>query len=219
MNDEIQLLETSMKQSILKENFGDISIDLAESFIDNLMNDETVSVVIKEIPIIKSIYAVGKTILGLRQKSFTRKLLKFLCYTEDIPIEKREEFINSLDEKTEKKASEIILQVLDNLDHDKKVEYFANLMKAKINGHISIETFLRLSKVLQDVFYFDLIKLVNYRKDTPDRGLSTESLLSVGLIYQSVIDGGSFSDGKLVHKHMYRLTELGYALGKYGSGH
>jgi hypothetical protein len=49
---------------------------------------------LKEIPIIGSIYKLSKAALSIRDRLFTKKLLIFISQLKDIPSQERQEIIN-----------------------------------------------------------------------------------------------------------------------------
>lgn len=210
-NDIIDI-ENSFDISFLRKNFEGISIDIAESIIDQAIENE----IIKEIPIVKTIHSVGKTILGIKQLAFKRKVLKFLVYTSDLSTEEKQRFISSMDEATEKRTSEVLLHFLDQFDNDKKIKVLSNLIKAKIKENISIDIFIRLSRIVEMSYYSDLVKLEDYyggRGTDGYNGCVTHSLISVGLVY--------FPHSNIRFKTQsislgYDLTDNGRNLLKYG---
>lgn len=203
MDTEIVKIEDSFRNSFIHESFKDIALDITESAIDNLIEND----IIKEIPIIKTIYAIGKTVLGIKQNAFARKIIKYLFLTDTIAKTDLANFMEDLDSKTEKRSAEVLLHLLDNYDNDKKVEVLANLTRAKIKGEIDIETFLRLATIIKDSFYYDLCSLNNYKNDVKSFGMSTESLMRQNLVYLSIVD---------FNNNRYKLTMTGNALLLFG---
>ena len=67
MDQEIDEIEKNFITSFINNDLIDVSIEVSESVIDSLIDNE----LLKEIPVLKTVLAVGKTILGIRLKSYT----------------------------------------------------------------------------------------------------------------------------------------------------
>ena len=215
MDKDIDKIEKSFTTSFINNDLIDVSIDVSESVIDSLVDNE----LLKEIPVLKTVLAVGKTILGIRLKSYTRKLIKLLFYTKDMPSEDKRKFIESLNVENDVRPAEILLQLLDSFENDVKVKILSNLISAKINNNITNIEFLRMSYVVKTTFYQDLLNLHRYSTwgSEHERG-SSDILISAGLIFQK-INGIKELDkviGLSFHRGKYYLTDLGNNLFYYG---
>ena len=62
MDQEIDEIEKSFTISFINNDLMDVSIEVSESVIDSLVDNE----LLKEIPVLKTVLAIGKTILGIR---------------------------------------------------------------------------------------------------------------------------------------------------------
>lgn len=80
-------------------------------------------------------------------------------------------------------------------------------MRAKINGEISIDNFVRLCQVIERLPYVDFKNLVKYEVDYSELG-TDDVLSSSGVIYNSVIDANGGDK--------YRLNYMGKLLLRYG---
>lgn len=196
---------------------------ISQSTIDALNNHYTGSIVKtgKDIAI-----AAGDSFFGLasiaksvasvpaqyRENEFVRKLLSFLYNVDSITVEERQKVLCSIAEKSDDYVGNILLNLIDRIDHIEKINIMVNLFIAVAKNEIDGEMFLRLSTVLCYVPFVDLKHLSEYQKDIYQPCIS-ETLFASGLIYQSVIDGGtSESSGT----DLYHISHLGHQLAKYG---
>ena len=83
------------------------------------------------------------------------------------------------------------------------------MMRAKVNGEISIENFVRLCLVIEKLPYVDFCNLEKYKQDYSEVG-TDDILSSAGVIYNSVIDANAGDK--------YKLNYIGKLLLRYGMG-
>lgn len=187
------------QESFCSKYFLDISIDIIDKRIESLVVDGLLS----EVPILKALsrlYQAGKDI---QKGRLLKKTMVFLFETKDILPDERRRFVEEYTETSKDLGSELMLVALDRFDNVNKVKYYSNLLRAKIDKFISIEDFIRVENALEKVPITDLIQLDKYINDNYCPGES-ESLYSVGLVFQSVINVG--------HTSKYRLTKTGYQM-------
>lgn len=209
---EESLVKTIVSEDLI-ENFGAIS--------EALLDSEIVDGVIQNIPFFDILYKTGKIALSVRDKIFEKKLLYFLLELKDIPADKRNNFIQELEEKSGQRAGETLLMLIERLDNVRKTKIIANLLKAKINGDINIEKFLRLSAIVDRGFLNDLEKLSLFK--SPEGAYEediSESLHSLGLLYIFVSEfvdtidqnNPTFNNSG----NNFKITNTGLDLLKYG---
>jgi hypothetical protein len=218
MNEDINIYD-----SIVSKGIGDITSDLMEAGIDQLLDNGF----LKDIPII----GIGFKLLGLGKNIsdsvYAKKILKFLFELKDIPQEKREEFVSGLgDEKQSKRAGENVMVILNKLDDINKASIVGKLLKATILNRINYSDFIRLSHIVDKVFLYDLIEL----KQNPQLYNISPDLKSIlhqnGLLYQTIKDHREWD--KYVQEMTggspritppsfeYKVNEYGQKLIKYG---
>ena len=86
------------------------------------------------------------------------------------------------------------------------------LLKAKLDGELSIDNFIRQTCTLQLVPYVDLKHLPDYLESIATR-YDTYMQLAAGLLYQSVIGIDGFEESAA---NLYQLNESGLLFVKYG---
>jgi hypothetical protein len=190
----------------------DLSTDLTEIAIDTIFTDG----ILKEIPIVKSIVAISKAGLAIKDMHFAKKILTFFqeFHKGNISQEKRDEFLNKLitDTPYRQDVMEQIIIYNDRFLITAKSKILANLLLAHVNGNIDWETFSETSQSLESI---------------NSRGLKAMSKLhGSGQMYQSfasqiepMIDGFlliAAGIAYLINGRTARLNKLGLCLLKYG---
>lgn len=204
MEENNNLVE-SFENSLLSDDKKDLIATVGDTSIDAIVSNGALDG-IPILGILNGIYKVGKNVQTLR---LCKKVAKFLYDANSISQSDKERFIKEYTEINKEKGTELLLNVIDKIDNINKIERLANLMKAKVNGEISIENFVRLSLVIEKLPYVDFCNLEKYKQDYSEVG-TDDILLSAGVIYNSVIDA---NDGD-----KYKLNYIGKLLLRYGIG-
>ncbi|MFM9989172.1 hypothetical protein [Flavobacterium sp.] len=207
--------------SVKSEAIKELSSEILETTFD-LMTD---SEVLKEIPI----FGLGFKSYGLYQtlteSFFVKKLMKFLFELKEIPFDKRQKFIQDLEDKEETtKAGEKLLITLTRLNDADKATIIGRLFKHTILGEIEFNDFNRLSHIIDNAFTNDLMLL----KKNPHLGYIDENIKSnlnqLGLLKQSISDFQKHqefldrqgSGSKAIPKLQYEANEYCKILINYG---
>jgi hypothetical protein len=157
-NTSLTNLENSLKDSIASENL----IESFGAFSEALLDSEIPDGVLQNIPFFDVLYKLGKASLSVRDHFFAKKVFKFLFEIKEITAEERAIFLIDLETKTEQKAGEVIMMLIERLDNMEKPKIIANLFKAKVKNRITISNFLRLSSVVDKAYFIDLKKLNSF---------------------------------------------------------
>lgn len=224
MSEDVTLneLQNSLEETIGAEKILEITGEVSEALIDSLLQSE----ILKNIPFFGTFYKAGQIALAVKDRIFAKKVLKFLIGIKDIDSKDRIKFIEELENETGQKAGEVLIMLLDRLDNMGKPRIIANLLKAKICGHITIEDFLKIAYIIDKAYLPDLQKLEGYynMRGYP-KGLYlkevSESLYNLGLLditYKAVKD-----DKSLFAKSMwggsndrYKINRIGCAIFEHG---
>lgn len=205
-NDSVEKLELKLVDSIKSEELTELSLDIGESFLDAIMDDG----VAQNIPIFGVFYKVGKASLGMRDYYFMKKVYSFLFNIKDVSAQDRSKFLRDLESADNaQRAGETLITLLDRFDNMGKPVILANLVKAKVKDKIDSVNFLRLSSIVEKSFLPDLRKLNEYERSKLFHGHETESLRSLGVIHQILMD----ANGK---NNLYSITNLGKDLLEFG---
>jgi hypothetical protein len=151
-------ISNSLTETIKKSDLKDMSVDIVEVFTDEFLEEG----IIKELPIIKTIFSIYKTGISIKDKLFIKKILYFLNELKSVEINKRTELINKIDssEAYKTKVGEKLLLILDRVDEYEKAEIIGKLFKGFLNEKIDYDSFVRCSKIVESVVPEDLIWFV-----------------------------------------------------------
>lgn len=141
---------------------------------------------------------------------FFRKFTTYILDLSDTTLEERAKFSKEIEDAAQDYPGNVLLGMIDRLDNINKQNILANLTKARINEHISIEDYFRLSSMLERIPYVDLKLLPLYKDSYYDETGDTELLYATGALNLSVLDP---NDG-----NKYVLSQLGTKLLYYGMG-
>ena len=174
-------MKEQLAEIIKSDGLKDITFDLIENALDDSISND----VIKEIPVLKSIYSLGKIFNSITDRIFIKKAMNVLLELGDINPQQREKLISDLDDKNEK-GSEKILMAIDKLETTRKCIVFGRLCKLKALDKIGKDDFLRLTKLIQDAYLDDLILITDFVKGKGEKIHEGDywSIISLGLIYQ-----------------------------------
>lgn len=137
---------------IAKSNdLKDITTDIVETVLDNSIQDE----ILKAFPVTKTILAFKNIYSSISDRLFIKKAMIVLLELGEIDEEKRNYFINELDDDF-CKGSEKLLLSIEKLETYEKCKIFGKLCKLRALGKIEASMFLQLTKVLQDAFLDNL---------------------------------------------------------------
>jgi hypothetical protein len=202
----------SFEKTLKNTDLQNVSIDLAEVAIDQLINDG----VFKDIPILGTIYGVGKAALQIREILFLKKIIYFLTEIKDVPPYKREQMVETINtsEKFRTKVGEKLLFIIDRCEDYEKAQIIAKLFKAFINETIDYNDFLRSSSIVDRIMIEDLYWFVNHEVEG-EMFYELDDLISTGLLTFTVEDQ-SDRDLKLPSKYELRayVSDIGSKIRK-----
>lgn len=203
----IKDFETSVQNSAeAEELFGDTTDDIIA-----VANQHGF---IEKIPILGWVVKTQEAFQDFRNLVFCKKIYRFLIFTSRYSKKQIADFFEEYSSANQENGYESMLLVLERLDNYNKVEVMSNLLKAKLEGRISIDNFIRLTSSLQIVPYVDLRCLPDYMESIGIRH-DTYMLLAAGLLYQSEI--GVDGVGREDSNH-YQLNDNGVLFVRYGLG-
>ncbi|MBN1763740.1 MAG: hypothetical protein JW860_00650 [Sedimentisphaerales bacterium] len=218
-----EAIEGKLIKSLKVDKLKELASDYAELGLDSILDEG----IVKDIPIIKSIASIAKIGLNIRDKLFTKKLLNFFKHAADTSKEQREAFIQKYCSNT-KRFEETILLILEQADNIEKPAIIGKIFKYCILGEINYEQSLRLSSMVNKVYWKDLLDWSKCRLDGYPKFEITEhcySLVTSG-IYESCLEekrAMTIGDlGKAVQKEIlvisYKLSHYGVVLHKIING-
>ena len=142
-----QTITDSLALEIARPTFG-IASDYAELALDGL----TESPLVKEIPVVKSLFALYKTGMAIRERHFVKKLLMFLreFHADSTDNERTREFREKIetDSAFRERVTEHLLVIIDRFVTNEKAQILAQLFRAHVRGEVLWEDFVSLSIAL-----------------------------------------------------------------------
>lgn len=147
-------LVRSFIDSILTPEGRDTLVDWAELGLDNLLTNEA----LRELPLVKTVLGVAKGTLGLRDRFLVQKVGRFLISLGEVEEEEKQKFLQRLSEseRYRTKVMDHLLLLIDRLDDADKANIIGELFKATIREEIAIDTFLKLSAIVETAYISDL---------------------------------------------------------------
>lgn len=149
------------------------------------------------------VHTLRKLPQSLHDEIFWTKFKLFLDGTIRNELEWKE--FSQMIDNSEANAFRLI-NYIDKAESCKKIKYFSRVTRSLIEEKIDKKTFFRVFNIITQVLEEDLdFLLQNYKVKKFEYNNNIQGLLNVGLVYQSVVDGGN-SNGK--SQHQYSFTPL-----------
>lgn len=132
---------------------------------------------------IKSLKAV-KRIASIPTALFMRKFERYCKGLTSIPLEKRQKYMKLLGKKKFNKESVFVLNVLNRIEENEKIQLFLQLLSAKMEGTIDDNEYRRLMILTDRTLYSDLLYLKDNITNDPVKLNSDEDygLIASGLL-------------------------------------
>ena len=178
---------------IKSKELKDISIELVEKALDSNVTNE----IAKEFPILKSIIAVRNIYTSYSDRIFIKKAMNALLELGETNWKERVELTSDLDDKNSTGVEKILIAI-NHLETIEKCKVFGRLCKLKALGKIDIDSFKRITKLIQDAYLDDLRLLPDFSKRLEEKKKKKSSynndsyismeeyypLMNLGLIFQ-----------------------------------
>ncbi|OFX75919.1 MAG: hypothetical protein A2X12_11950 [Bacteroidetes bacterium GWE2_29_8] len=146
----IKKLKEDFELAIFEKEI-DVLIDYANIAIEEIFSNE----IMKNIPIVKTIYSFVKINIAIRERSFIRKLFVFLksLHEENINIESLNKFKKKFEEnpKFKEKVLENILVLNERFYEYEKSAILGKLFSSLIKEDISFNRYLEMCSVLDSI--------------------------------------------------------------------
>ena len=179
----------------LFENAYDMSMDYAELALDTIFEDG----VLKEIPIVKTIYSIGKMGFNIKDRHLLKEQLVFIQefkdrrLSEEAKQKHHQRYVDN-PKQAEKELGRVMV-LLDGHTENLQSQILARFYAAFLRGAISWERFAELSEINRRMLITDLPVLEEAFKndglDINDRELyQVDRLISLGLLQNSNRLGG-----------------------------
>lgn len=125
-----------------------------EALVDGVIEDG----LLKELPVVSSLVALGKVGFSIRDRLLTQKIEKFLSEVATLSWSERASAVHELagtDGKQEKVGS-LLLDMLDKADMEEKPRLLGKLFVALGRGEILSDDYLRMVAMINGVYVGDL---------------------------------------------------------------
>lgn len=189
--------------NVIAEDCGDVAGDYLEVGLDSFLDESF----LKEIPVVKTVYALIKTPISLWNAYSMQKLIYFCYHMKDIPKHERIRFVNKAIYH-DKNFGKKLLLTIEKIDDVDKMQMLILLFRAY--GHrdgIDYDTFRKLSLALENVYIKDLTFLkesIDLKKEYVG-GESAIALSNIGFTLWTVMD----SNCNIFESEVYSITPLG----------
>lgn len=130
---------------ILKDEIMSLLTDYGELTLDMFLRDG----IIKELPIVGSIFSMVKISADIRDRIFVIKLINFIEHIEKNT--KWQEKFSDIEECS--KISKQLLYIVDSCDDDKKLKLIGMAFNYMVNGNISREEYFFTANIISKSFY------------------------------------------------------------------
>lgn len=214
------MMLTMMEQDKLIEEFGATMANVSK--VSEALGDGTDEAfhsmfqrgIFDDVPVFGLFVKACNVVSDIQVYRFCKKIFRFVFLTQNCDKEKINAFWKEYATANQENGYEMMLSVLERIDNYNKVDVMANLLKAKLEGKLSIENFIRLTSSLQIAPYVDLQRLPDYMESIAIRH-DTYMLFAAGLLYQSAF--GVDGVGKDDSSH-YQLNDNGVIFVHFGLG-
>lgn len=179
-------IQSAFDKTIIGNQLPESVIDIAETSIDNLLNND----VIKTIPVVKVIAGFLQTGANIQDKLFLKKILVFLQRIESVTEEERKIMIKEIDGsgKHKVKVGEKLLYILDSCDDYTNAENVANLFSAMLKKKITYRQYVQAAQVIARISKDDLDWFISSFIHPHYLDDSASSLAHTGLVYSETSD-------------------------------
>jgi hypothetical protein len=223
---KIQKVSDSLEETIKNSDLQNVTADLAETFIDSMLNDG----ILKDIPVLGTIVGLARSTISLKDRLFLRKVMHFLNEISSVPPEEREAMISQVDssDSFKIKVGEKLLYIVDKCEDHKAASQIAKLFCSFLKGLISYSDFLRGSRIINSIHFEDLelflkesktaIETIEKNSEDPLSEFQ-HRLINVGLCSMSIdtINIRDQDDWKMTNKYIVEGGKTNVHLTKIGS--
>jgi len=171
-------LKKTVVETIKSYDLHSVTKDLAEVALDGLLNEG----LIKDIPFLGSIFGIGKAVLSISDRLFTKKLILFIYELKEMSSEERNQQISKIqtDSGYQDLIGEKLLMIVDKCNDSKKATWVGKLFLCCLKNEIGYKDFIRCSEIINNASLFSLIEVIN-NKHTGIPIDQEDDLISSGL--------------------------------------
>jgi hypothetical protein len=144
----------ALSETLKNDSLHNLAIDLSETALDSLVENN----LLKEIPIIGTLFNITNGFLQIRDQLFLKKIEAFLTVSKKIKVSDRKKMIEEVDnsKKHRLKVGEKLLYILDKCEDWQMAEIISLIFNEFLKGKITYEEFIKISKLLDKLTVYDL---------------------------------------------------------------
>ena len=172
-------LETSLMDSLSSEDGISVIIqESSELFLDSKISEG----LLREIPIVRYIFAAKKGFLDIRDYLFVKKIVCFLREANSSDRTLRDEFVSKIrGEKKEKEVGMHLIELIDKSFGIEKAKIIGKMFVLFLKEKVTYEDFIRISEMIVNAYESDLKYFFDTKGDQiGETGDEVEHLISIG---------------------------------------
>lgn len=156
---------------------------------------------------VKTIKALVEIYKGAKSVSDIFLMKKINAFYEDGDF--NEELVDALQKKSIQEWETIQDSIMHSLTHAEtidKARYTRFLVESLLENRVDYDTFMRFNFILQQLYSFDIPKIVEIKYNVEKNTNLCERLLTLGLVLKEALE---YHEGTLSIVNKYQITELG----------
>jgi hypothetical protein len=180
-------------ESIKSADLASLAGEYAEIGIDAVLSEG----VLRDIPIVGTITALGKLGASINDRIFTKKIVRFLISLAAISEQDRLALIEKLNEEDEfrNKVGERVIEILDRIDSQRKPEMVASVFKAYAEELIDGNTLRRLNHTIERIPAYDITFVRKFAEATAEARIEIPNIILNQLAMAGLANPVSAWDG------------------------
>ncbi len=182
----MEFMDTA-REIIRCENVRESGKELLEDTVDALLGNPVSAA--------KVLVALGKSPFLIREEIFWSKMENYLNGIF-LSENDRSKMCAKLAENGKKRENAVrLIECIDNAETEKTIDYLVNVTRCLLTGFVNLNTFFRIAHIVTHTIVEDLEYLREHIDESElPYDECVQGLLTAGLMYQSIIDGGSLDN-------------------------
>lgn len=162
-------------KSVGSSDFTDLAKEYGELGVDTFISQITDNPLIKEVPILKTIIGVSQGVVALRDKSYLKKIFKFLFQIDKCSKETKDKFEQKMFLHSDEvnKAGEAVWEILEQLSSGEKATMIGKVFQDYMNDNINKDELIYMSEIVEKAHILDL---QNIERGLPANDVNLENL-------------------------------------------
>jgi hypothetical protein len=169
-------LSKSLGKTLIQSDLSKVTGSVLESLIEEELIDNEI---VKSIPIVNTLFGIGKTYKSVKDILFSQKLVSFLTELSKIDLNQRQQMIKKIDSdpKHKQKVGNKLLHIIDNSQDYLTSNYIGKLFASFLKGELDYPEFCKASLILNRIDYYDLQEFLQI----PDEAYGKNGTEGLGL--------------------------------------